>query len=285
MRVTLPFVAAGAVVMAALSAGCASTPAADDPTQVKLNDLDARVARIERIISNQSLVDLAQHLDQVQADVRQLRGRLEELEYNTEAMKKQQRDLYSDLDKRVAALGGGSGRGAASGSGAGSAAIGGSSGTDSGATSGSATPPSAAGAGSAATDAPGGSSEEQTVYAQSFDALKAGSYSVAITGFKDFLSTYPSSALAENAQYWLGEAYYVTHDLDSATTAFKSVLQKYPDGRKSPDALLKLGYTQLEQKKVSDGRASLQQVVQKYPGTDAAKLAADRLAHAPPQKQ
>ena len=113
MRVRLPFVAASAVVVTALGAGCASTPAADDPTQVKLNDLDARVARIERIISNQSLVDLAQHLDQVQADVRQLRGRIEELEYNSEAMKKQQRDLYNDLDKRVAALGGGGGAGAA----------------------------------------------------------------------------------------------------------------------------------------------------------------------------
>src|SRR5579871_6435904 len=106
MRVRTPFVAVSAVVVAALGAGCASTPAADDPTQVKLNDLDARVARIERIISNQSLVDLAQHLDQVQADVRQLRGRIEELEYNTESMKKQQRDSFNDLDKRIAALGG-----------------------------------------------------------------------------------------------------------------------------------------------------------------------------------
>ena len=59
-------------------------------------------------------------------------------------------------------------------------------------------------AGSAGADASGSgaSSEEQTVYAQSFDALKAGSYSVAITGFKDFLNNYPSSPLAENAQYW-----------------------------------------------------------------------------------
>src|SRR5579871_1791812 len=119
MRVRTPFVAVSAVVVAALGAGCASTPAADDPVQVKLNDLDARVARIERIISNQSLVDLAQHLDQVQADVRQLRGRLEELEYNSEAAKKQNRDLYNDLDKRIAALGGGS-----SGGSAGSAAAG-----------------------------------------------------------------------------------------------------------------------------------------------------------------
>jgi tol-pal system protein YbgF len=118
------------------------------------------------------------------------------------------------------------------------------------------------------------------VYGQSFDALKAGSYSIAITGFKDFLTSYPSSPLAENAQYWLGESYYVTRDFDSASSAFKSVLSKWPDSRKAPDALLKLGYTQIAQNKASEGRATLSQVVQKYPGTDAAKLAADRLQRA-----
>jgi tol-pal system protein YbgF len=270
-------------LVASLGAGCASTPAADDPVQVKLNDIDTRLTRIERIISNQSLVELAQHLDQVQSDVRQLRGRVEELEYNTESTRKQQRDLYSDLDKRLAALGGGS---------AGAAAASASSGSGSVGAGGSSVPQSAAGgagssaavvaAGSAGTDSAGaGTSEEQRVYGQSFDALKAGSYSTAITGFKDFLSSYPASPLAENAQYWLGEAFYVTRDFDSATGAFKTVLQKWPDSRKAPDALLKLGYTQLEQKKVGEGRATLAQVVQKYPGTDAAKLAAERLQRAP----
>ena len=265
-------------VVAALGAGCASAPAADDPIQLKLNDIDARVTRIERIISNQSLVELAQHLDQVQGDVRQLRGRVEELEYNAEAMHKQQRDLYSDLDKRIAALGGGSSGAAAAG------ALGGATGSAAGSSlpqrpaggAGSAGPPAAASGADS-----GGSSEEQTVYAQSFDALKAGSYSVAITGFKSFLSSYPASPLAENAQYWLGEAFYVTRDFDSATGAFRNVLQKWPDSRKAPDALLKLGYTQLEQKKTGEGRATLSQVVQKYPGTDAAKHAAERLQHTP----
>jgi tol-pal system protein YbgF len=272
-----------AIALAAvLGAGCASTPAADDPIQLKLNDIDARVTRIERIISNQSLVDLAQHLDQVQADVRQLRGRVEELEYNSEAMHKQQRDLYSDLDKRIAALGGGS-SGAAVGAGAGG---GGAAGVSSlpqrsaGAAGNAGPPTGSAGAGPDS----GGTSEEQTVYAQSFDALKAGSYSVAITGFKSFLSSYPASPLAENAQYWLGEAFYVTRDFDSANGAFRSVLQKWPNSRKAPDALLKLGYTQLEQKKVGEGRATLSQVVQKYPGTDAAKHAADRLQRTPAAK-
>ena len=287
------------VLLATLAAaGCASTPAEDDPTQVKLNDLDARVTRIERIISNQSLVELAQHLDQVQADVRQLRGRIEELEYKEESMRKQQRDLYNDLDKRVSALGGGSSR--ISSSGAGSSGGGSTSGASSGGTgspegssvgagvaAGAAGAAAAGGAGSGAsgasggTDSGAGTSEEQTVYGQSFDALKAGSYSVAITGFKDFLNNYPASPLAENAQYWLGEAYYVTHDLDAAAGAFRNVMQKWPNSRKTPDAMLKLGYTQLDQKKVSEGRATLSQVVQKYPGTDAAKLAAEKLQHAP----
>ena len=224
-----PYRAAGAALVfgTALLAGCATTRPEDDPMQVKLNDLDARVARIERVISNQSLVDLAQHLDQVQADVRQLRGRIEELEYKEEAMRKQQRDLYNDLDKRVAALGGGPSRvsGSAGGSsGAGSSGGAGSDSPGAGATGGGAGAGSAAGGGSAASDAgSGASSEEQTVYAQSFDALKAGSYSVAITGFKDFLNNYPSSPLAENAQYWLCEAYYVTHDLDAAATSLSCV--------------------------------------------------------------
>src|SRR6266702_7153302 len=78
-----------AVAVAAVLAGCASTPAEDDPVQTKLNDLDARVARIERVVANQSLVQLAQNLDSVQAETRRLRGRIEELENSNETLKKQ----------------------------------------------------------------------------------------------------------------------------------------------------------------------------------------------------
>jgi tol-pal system protein YbgF len=252
-----------ALSVATLAAGCASTPPEADPVQLKLNDLDARITRIERIVANQ--VEAAQHLDEVQSNVRQLRGRLEELEHSNEALAKQQRDLYADLDKRLAAAGG-----AAAGA---AAAAGGSASGETAAAGGAATPGAAAGA--AAGNAP--SSVEQAVYTQAFDALKAGSYSVAITGFKDFLGTYPASALAENAQYWLGEAYYVNHDYEAAAGAFRAVLKKWPDSRKAPDALLKLGYTQYAQKQYAAARATLTEVTRKYPGSDSAKLAADRL--------
>ncbi len=261
-----------ALALGAGLSGCASTPAEDDPTQLKLNDLEARLARIERVMSNQSLVQMAQNQDALQAEVRRLRGRIEELENSNEAIRKQQHDLYSDLDKRIAGSAGSAGPSSGAPSGVGSAA----------AAAGSA---GAAGAAGAATGAAAGggspSSVEQAVYNQAFSALKAGSYSVAITSFRDFLSNYPGSPLAENAQYWLGEAYYVTRDYDGAAASFRTVLQQWPQSRKAPDALLKIGFTQFEQKKFAESRRTLEDVIQKYPDSDPAKLAADKLKRFP----
>ncbi len=262
--------ATAAVTLAALTAvlggGCATTPEEDTVLQTKLSDLEARIARLER--ANQGQVEQAQRQEAEQAEVRELRGHLDQLEHDNAALRKQQHDLYADLDARVKALSAGGPAGSAGGpAGAGGAA---------GAAAGSAAAGDAAAGG-----AP--SSTEQAVYGQSFDALKAGSYSIAITGFKDFLKNYPQSPLAENAQYWLGEAYYVNHDYDSAAEAFRTVLKKWPEARKAPDALLKLGYTQFEQKQYGAARGTLAAVTQKYPGTDAAKLAADKLRHIPAQ--
>lgn len=284
-----------AVAVSAVLAGCASTPPEEDPVQIKLNDLDARVARIERVVSNQSLVQLAQNLDSVQQETRRLRGRIDELENSNEQMKKQ---LAASASVRIIGGGananngayGGGAPGSASGAGAAAATVAGSAGgADAGGSVGAATgagaAAAAAGSGPGGTDVPAGgagaSSVEQSVYSQAFSALKAGSYSIAITGFKDFLTTYPQSPLAENAQYWLGEAYYVTRSYDDAGTAFRTVLQKYPQSRKAPDAMLKLGFTQYEQKRFADSRKTLEDVTQKFPDSDAARLATDRLKRIP----
>jgi len=265
MRRVTPLVILAAAGSAAIS-GCATTPE-EDPVQLKLADLDGRVAKLERIISNQSLVELSQHQEAQQAELRELRGMVDQLQHDNAALRKQQHDLYADLDQRIKALSGAAGGGGAAG------AVG-----DAAASS----PPAAADA-----SRTGGSAEpssvEQAVYNQSFDALRAGSYSTAITGFKDFLGNYPQSPLAENAQYWLGETYYVNHDYDSAAEAFRAVLRKWPDSRKAPDALLKLGYTQFEQKQWGAARTTLNAVTQKYPGTDAANKAADKLRRIPAQ--
>lgn len=228
-----------------LAAGCATAPD-QDPVQIRLNDLDGRVSRVERVVSNQSLMQMAQQVDTLQAEVRDLRGQIDDLQNRNQALTKQQHDLYADLNKRVGALEHGSpaGGGAESGS-------------DNG--------------------GQGASSTEQSIYGQAFDALKAGNYTVAISGFQDFLKQYPSSPLAPNAEYWLGEAHYVNRDLSSAETAFQAVLDKWPGSGKAPDAMFDLGNAQLAQGKTTKGRATLHKVVTEFSGTDAANRAQARL--------
>jgi tol-pal system protein YbgF len=243
-----------AALLALVLAGCSLTRSEEDPVQVRLNDLDARLAKLERIMSNQSLLDMAQHLDAVQTDVRTLRGQLDELQNGSDAMRKQQRDLYTDLDRRLAERGPGAATAGQPGA--------------------SATAPAGSAAGS-----------DQAAYVQAFEALKNGNYGASIAGFKQYLANYPTGNLADNAQYWLGETYYVTRDYDNAAVAFRAVGERWPNSRKAPDALLKLGFTQYELKQSAEARATLTQVTKRFPDSEAAKLAAERLKRLPPDGQ
>jgi tol-pal system protein YbgF len=246
---------AGLLAIAAIALTGCETTAEPDPTETKLTEVDQRLVRVER--NNESLLRLSARIDELETQQRDLRGMLEELQNSNETLRKQQRDLYADLERRLAAS---QSSGAA---GAGMAAGGATySGNASGAT---------------ATD-----SGDQAAYARAFDALKNNDYNSAIARFKEFLQAYPQSTLAGNAQYWLGEAYYVTRDLDDAAASFQAVGDQYPKSPKVADALLKLGLTQVDQRKLTDAHATLTQVVQKYPGTDAARLATARLQNLPP---
>jgi tol-pal system protein YbgF len=236
-----------ALAASAVLAGCSLTPPEEDPVQLKLNDLDGRVGRIERVVSNQSLLDMAQRLDAAQADVRSLRGRVEELENANEALRKQQRDIFADLDRRMSSASGGGFSGGAAGPGG----------------------------------APGGAAGEQAAYTQAFDALKSSNYPAAISGFRSYLSSYPNGNLGDNAQYWLGEAYYVTRDYEQAATAFRAVGEKWPNSRKAADALVKLGFSQFELKRFGEARDTLNDVVRRFPDSDAARLATERLRRIP----
>jgi tol-pal system protein YbgF len=144
--------------------------------------------------------------------------------------------------------------------------------------------PAAAGgaAGSASgSGAVSASPAEQTAYAQAFDLLKNSNYPAAMNAFKGFLASYPLSDLASNAQYWLGETYYVTGDYSNALDAFQRVVRDWPASRKAADALVKLGFTQVALKRNAAARSTLGLVTSQYPGTDAAKLAQEQLDKLP----
>jgi tol-pal system protein YbgF len=232
--------AIAAVPFLLVLAGCATTPEVD-PVQLRLDDLDSRVGRIDRIVNNNSLVQLSQQIEAQQQELRQLRGRIEELQNENAKMRQEQRDLYGDLDRRL---------------------------NEMRAVAASAPPPA-------------DPADEQTLYDRALEQLRNRDYAGAADSLRSLAAAYPNGALADNTQYWLGEAYYVTQEFDHAAAAFQRVLTDFPNSRKAPDALLKLAYTQLEQGNTAAGRANLQQVIDQYPGTEPARLATDRLAKLP----
>ena len=225
-------------------AGCATTSPEEDPVHIKLNDIDTRLARIERVVSNQSLLDMANQVESLRNDVRAMHNDVDVLSHSLESARKQQKDLYADLDARLKAVEARGGAAAAAGAGAGDAQS---------------------------------ADIDKGAYQAAFDLLKAGQYDRAIAGFHAFLSTYPNSALADNAQYWLGEAYYVNKQFPESLAAFQRVVEKYPGSRKLPDALLKIGYCDYELKDYSAARSALEQVPAKFPDSASARLAQQRL--------
>jgi tol-pal system protein YbgF len=121
------------------------------------------------------------------------------------------------------------------------------------------------------------SPDERKDYDQALALLRDGRYTDAADAFQTFLQKYPQSEYADNAQYWLGEVYYVTRQFPLAQEAFGRVRSDYAESTKSGDALLKTGYIQYELKQWSKARATLNQVVKDYPGSTAARLADERL--------
>lgn len=274
----LPLSALAALGLLALS-GCVTAPAEDDPLMVRIDDMDRRLGKLERVAGGQNLLDMSQRIDALQAEVRRLRGQVEVLENGNEALRKQQRDLYADLSKRLEGLeGGGAGRGAS-----GAAATSGGGTTTGAIAGGAAVAGTAASVGGGAGAAAGtrGADSAEARYGRAFDALKAANYASAITGMREFLAAYPEHELADNAQYWLGEAYYVTRDYDNAIAAFTAVGQRWPQSSKAADALLKVGYAQFELKRFAAAKQTLALVESRHPGTEAARLAQERLRRIP----
>jgi tol-pal system protein YbgF len=242
---------ASALSMACLAvlalAGCATTPPEEDPVQIKLNDVDTRLARIERVVANQSLLDLANQVEALRAEVRSIHNDIDLINHNADTARKQQHDVYADLDQRLKAL---ESRGGVSTPGA---------------------------SGVAAAVSPGGSVDDKVSYQAAFDLLKDSQYDRAIAAFQSFLTTYPNSQLADNGQYWLGEAYYVNKSFPEALAAFQRLVENYPQSRKLPDALLKIGYCDYELKQFGAARDVLTQVSSRFPDSSAAPLARQRL--------
>jgi tol-pal system protein YbgF len=248
------------------------------------------------------LYELIGRLEQLQAEVQQLTGKVDEQAYRIDELKKHQSTMYSDFDERLQGIENkvnGSAQPVAEAVSA-TPNVADASVTETkepaGATKASepaavnepvpekkpvpsATPAPAET--QAATPAPDpaqatGGPEKQEYYA-AYNELRNGHTKSSITLFLGYLSKYPKSPLANNAQYWLGEAYRVDQDNVAAINAFNDVIVKYPGGVKVPDALLRLGMMELDQKNTAKAREYFTRITTDYPKSTVAPLAAKKL--------
>lgn len=120
-------------------------------------------------------------------------------------------------------------------------------------------------------------SDAQSLYDRGYALYHQGRFVDAESAFQRFLQAHARTELADNAQYWIGEARSARGDLDGALRAFQETVQRFPDGNKVPDALLKAAEAQASMGDVAAARRTYQEVVQRFAGTTAAAVAADRL--------
>ncbi len=295
LAVLLALGAGGAVAQQSLPpvVGPGGSPA----PSVRPTTVEGRLARVERLLDSGALVDMATRLEQLQTELQKLRGDVELHGRDLEVIKQRQRDLYLDIDRRLRRVEVGNGAPPAAATPAQPAvaptppAIAAAPGAASPpapaaappppATAVATTPPPAASAPAVPSAAPAlpaaDSAQQQLAYQAAFDLLKEGRYAESIAAFEQFLAGYPSGAYSDNAQYWLGEARYVTRDFTAASRDFQLVLKQFPGSPKVPDAMLKLGYAQYELQDFATARATLSELRQKYPSSTAARLAASRL--------
>ncbi len=240
-------------------------------------ELEERIQQLERRLDSRSLVNLMEQVSSLQRELQELRGEIEVQTYSMERLEKRQRDLYLDIDRRLHQLEAGGAPSPSDAPGATGLVPGPAGGVPSFAAP---VPDPGRGPGSAAggtASAALNPAEERKAYDRALEQLKEGRYPEASAAFQTFLQEYPGSSYADNAQYWLGEVYYVTRDFQSALSEFAKVVDSYPDSSKIADAKLKIGYIQYELKDWKKAKDILAQVVQTYPGTTTARLAQERL--------
>lgn len=121
------------------------------------------------------------------------------------------------------------------------------------------------------------SADAKRLYQTAFAAYSQGNYPTAISQFQEFLNAFPSSDLADNAFYWIGESYYAKEDFERAISSWLKLVDRYPQGNKVPDALLKVGFSYARLKNPQKAEAFLTRVMDNYPFSEAARKARARL--------
>lgn len=228
--------------------------------------VEDRLNRIERLVNSKGLVDVMVRVENLQSELQNLVGEIELQKHTLDEIKKRQRDLYLDIDRRILQI--------ERGSGSNKASVSTSVSTQTSVTESSAAEtPKVMSKTAVVSSSPRATKKkegEQVAYQKAFDLLRALRYAKATKAFRQFLNDYPDGRYAHIAQYWLAETSYHTRKFAVAVEDYQALINQYPKSPKRADALLKIGYSQFELKSFSEAKNVLNKLIQSYPGTTEA---------------
>ena len=225
-------------------------------------------------------------LQDLQAEVRELRGLLEQQSYIIEQLSQKRMDDYLDLDRRIGELS----QSAISGSSVKSSAVGNkSNGSNASATKSYSTvavkstvpakPVSLSGAVKVAAVPPVASSADvaKKAYRAAYQKVKDRQFDKARVSLAAFIKAHPKSHYVPNAYFWLGELYYLESDFPQSKQSFDVLIKQYPKHRKIADAKFKLGKVYHQLGDNASARIILESVLNDHPGSTAANPAREYL--------
>lgn len=231
-------------------------------TRIPVTEVQTGTGGAQGSYAQSAQSELVLMVQQLQQEVRQLRGELENQQYRLQKMEREQRDRYRDVDRRISAL---------INAGAGDAAL---------------APPAAAvepavaevapaplAAPAAATPSTPASGDDQSAYQQAFAFVRARQFDEGLQAFQAFIRDYPNSGNVANAWYWIGEIHLAQQNPEAARAAFEKVVNDYPRHNKVADALYKLGVVNHRLGNTRASAVAFQRVINEYPQSSAAGLA------------
>lgn len=231
---------------------------------------------------------LYQEVQQLEEDLRKLRGQLEDQQDTIDKTQKELKNRYADLDQRIEMLS------------PDHASNGGSASSDGNTTNPATeptqtpvtTPPSNNTPASkeaapsenipnnvnpvATTNNASTTNSDRDAYIGAYEVYKSGGAAKAIPPMQQFITTYPNSVFVPNAYYWLGEFYLASNpaNFDKAKQNFALVVNKFPKSAKAPAALYRLAtITKEVDRRQADALTLMKKLAQNYPGTQEAGFA------------
>jgi len=115
-----------------------------------------------------------------------------------------------------------------------------------------------------------------------FDGAKAdyasGLWDLAIAGFRGYITSFPKSDMADDAQVLIGNSYLQDGKNEKAIEAYDIAIRTYSNGNAIPEAYYKKGLAHRSLKQLEQARQAFEFVIKTYPQSAEAGLARQRLA-------